>query len=144
MDHLDISNTADSTGAFTLVGKQLLRCYLVQYFFKFNLVYEKATEETGYKNVRPFCSCFGGVKLYVYLLSQEVTAVFFYIRGKSVFPAVYFTIPVSLVSTFRGTLQLRKQTMADLLREWTGGPFMQPCILLQIASTAKTFYLLFT
>ena len=87
MDQLDISNTADSTGAFSVVVKATTNVLSCSVFF-FNLVCEKANEETGYKNVRPFSSCFGGVKLEVYLLSQEVTAVFFYIRGRSVFPAV--------------------------------------------------------
>jgi hypothetical protein len=56
-----------------------------------------------------------------------------------VFPTVKFTLPVFLVSSFHGTLELRKQLMAELLREWIGGPFIELHVLLQIATTVQSF-----
>jgi hypothetical protein len=53
-----------------------------------------------------------------------------------------FTVPVFLVPSVHGTLDLLKQKMAGLpceattgLHVWTGGTFIEPRILLQIVRT---------
>jgi hypothetical protein len=40
---------------------------------------------------------------------------FLYVRSKNVFSTVQFSVPVSLVSTFHGPLELRRQNMTELL-----------------------------
>ena len=55
---------------------------------------------------------------------------------------IKFTVPVFLVPSFHGTLELEKQKMTELLCQattglhvWTGGTFIEPRILLQIVRT---------
>jgi hypothetical protein len=82
MDHLDISNTVDSTGALRIAGAATTDVSFCSVFL--NLAREKAIEKIAYKNFLP-CSSYLGVRLKVYLSSQKLKAVFFYILGKSEF-----------------------------------------------------------
>jgi len=82
MDHLGISNTVDSTGAFRVAGVATFDMSTCLSFF--NLVREKNTEKNNYKNFCPFFLILG-ICLSGYLSLQKVWTVFFYIRGKSVF-----------------------------------------------------------
>ena len=59
--------------------------------------------------------------------------------------SVQFSVPAFLGFTFHTKLELQGHKIADLLlmnpkglREWTGGPFIEPCVLLQTAGTVQT------
>ena len=109
---LDISNTVESTDSITVEGVATADMSFCSVFL--NLAPEKATEKTGYKNFRTFYS-FLGVRLNIYLSSEKVSTVFFYIRVKNVLSTVKFTVTVFLVSGFHGNIELRKQKMTEFL-----------------------------
>ena len=110
MDHLDISNTVDSTGAFSVEGAattDMSACWVFWIWYVKRPLRKLATKifDLSFHNL--------GVRFHVHLSSQRARNIFFYIRGKSVFSAVQLTPPVFLVSTFQGT-ELRKQKMTEL------------------------------
>jgi len=110
MDHLDISNTIDSTGAFSVEGApntDVSSCW-VFWIWYVKRPLRKLTTKIFDLSVRNL-----GVIFHVHLSSQRIRTIFFYIRGKSVFSTVQLTPTGYSVSSFQGTLELRKK-MAEL------------------------------
>lgn len=82
MDHRHISDTADSTRAFSIAGAQTSD---VSYRHFFSLVREQTTDKISYRYLRPFCSYFGLMSLRLFITSESKKLCFV---GKSVFCTV--------------------------------------------------------
>jgi len=79
---------------------------------------------------------------YAWTESKDFT---FHMHGQSALSAVQFTVPGFLGFTFHKTLELREKEWQIYyrwtpcrFRQWTGGPFTEPCVLLQTAGTVQT------
>ena len=73
-DHLDISDTVDSTGAFGVVAVATTDVSSCSVFF-FNLC-DKATDKIGYKNFRPICSNCGRMPPRLFIVTQSKDCLF--------------------------------------------------------------------
>jgi len=86
MDHLDISSTVGNTGAFRVEGAaKLLTCYLVHFFLIWYL--KLPLRKLATKIFELYILIFG-VCICVYLLSEKISTVVFYIQVKNVFYTV--------------------------------------------------------
>ena len=141
MYNLAISNTVDRTGPFVVAAVATADVSTCSPFWVW---YVRGSLRNLATKIFDLSVLILGVSLYVYLPIQTLRIVFFYIRGKSVFSSVWFTVPVFSVSSSHGTFETKKwrswyRWTAPGLYEWTAGPFTEPCILLQIASAVQSF-----
>jgi len=106
MDHLDISNTVDSTGALKVVGVATTDVSTCSFFLVWYIKRPLRKLHTKFFDFFRFIS---GLCFKVYLSSQNLRTVFAYERGKIVFSSVKLTVPVFSISSFRGISEFRKK-----------------------------------
>ena len=75
--------------------------------------------------------------LYCAYAWTESKDILFYMCDESALSAVQFTVPGLLDFTFHKILELWYRWKPWGLREWTVGPFTEPCVLLQNAGTVQ-------
>lgn len=73
MNHSDIWNTVESTGAFKVEGVSTCSVFL-------DLARVKATEKTGYKNFRTFYSYFWRTSQSLFIIRESEECLFLHMR----------------------------------------------------------------